>query len=248
MGWDEDFLQTAVDTCTNDSGRIEDCPVFNVVSESKATQCEMTIPKALAKEDVEGPMSQLPGGVQITYEDGAGESASATVTVTATGSGVPTLTYAPGESASNSASPLPGDVFKEKVTSEAVTIVTMTTTLSSSTISSTSLSSTSSSAAFGIEAFTSTTTTIPVEAPTTSLTLIETPTSNTMTYWSTEYVTNGNIVSEILWEENTVYVTELDEKTVTVTVTSTAVVAEPTAEKRRRDLFRHGHAHGHRHF
>ncbi|KAH6893155.1 hypothetical protein B0T10DRAFT_559155 [Thelonectria olida] len=251
MGWDQDFLQTAVDTCTSETGRIEDCPVFNVVSEAKATSCEMTLPQALAKEDVDGPMSQLPGGVQITYDDGAGEIASSSITATATGSGVPSLTYAPGQSASNSASPLPGEVFKEKAASDAVTTTTMTTTMSTSLVSSSSSiyssSSTSSAPALGIEAIPSSNTEVSIQAPATTPAPVSTPTSESKSYWSTQYITNGNIVSEILWEENVVYVTELEEKTVTVTVTSTDVVAAPSPNARRRGLLRR-HGHGHRHY
>jgi hypothetical protein len=247
MGWDEDFLQTAVDTCLNESGLIEDCAVFDVVDEATATSCEMTVPQALAKEDVDGPMSQLPGDVQITYEDGAGESASASITATATGSGVPTLTYAAGQSPSNSGSPLPGDVFKEKGASGAVTTTIMTTTMSTSLVSSTSsIYSSSSAPALGIQAIPSSTVEVSVEAPATTSAPVNTPTSESKSYWSTQYITNGNIVSEILWEENTVWVTELDEKTVTVTVTSTDVVAAPSPKARRRGLHRHGH--GHRHY
>lgn len=231
MGWDSDFLQTAVDTCTNASGRIEDCPVFNVVDESEAESCEMTLPDALAKEDVEGPMSELPGGVQITYEDGAGESASASVTApTSTGSN-PTLTYVAGETPSNSASPLPGQAFKEvSMAAAAVAITTTTTIITSSTLP----SSSSSDAVVGVEAIP--TTAAPVAA-----------TSETASFYSTQFVTNGNVVSKILWEEEVVYVTELEEETVTVTVTSTAVVGAPTAAARRRRWGVHMHGHGHRH-
>ncbi|KAH8733819.1 hypothetical protein BGZ61DRAFT_474462 [Ilyonectria robusta] len=236
MGWDSDFLQTAVDTCTNASGRIEDCPVFNVVDESEAETCEMTLPDALAKEDVEGPMSELPGGVQITYEDGAGESASASVTApTSTGS-IPTLTYAPGETPSNSASPLPGQAFKEVSMAAAAAAVTTTTTI----ITSSALPSSSSyDAVVGVEA-------IPTTAIPTTAAPVAT-TSETASFYSTQFVTNGNVVSKILWEEEVVYVTELEEETVVVTVTSTAVVGAPTAAARRRRWGAHMHGHGHRH-
>ncbi|KAH7165787.1 hypothetical protein EDB81DRAFT_264308 [Dactylonectria macrodidyma] len=228
MGWDSDFLQTAVDTCTNESGRIEDCAVFDVVTEEEAESCEMTLPNALKSDDVEGPASELPGGVQITYEDGAGESASASASVPApTSTGVnPTLTYAPGATASNSASPLPGEVFKESVVSVAsVAPVATTTTIIAS----------SSAPEVGVEAVTTTT---PPPVPVTS---------ETASFYSTQYVTNGNIVSKILWEQEIAYVTELEEKTVVVTVTSTAVVTAPTAAARkwRRGVHMHGHGHHH---
>lgn len=238
MGWDTTLLQSAIDTCTSETGRIEDCPVFNVVDESKATSCEMELPNALVKEDVKGPMSQLPGDVQITYEDGAGESASEISVPSATGS-VPTLTYTPGKLPSNSASPLPGEVFKESVVSVDAAATTTTTIFSSSTSASIPTSTT-------IVPYSSSAPAVGVQAVATTPAPVSTPASETVSYYSTEFVTNGNIVSKILWEEQLVYVTELEEETITVTVTSTAVVGGPPARRRRRGV--HMHGHGHRRF
>lgn len=64
-GWDEQLLGQAVNTCTNPSGRIEDCPVFNLQSTYDASKCDMNIPGILADEDVVGPMSSLPGDIQM---------------------------------------------------------------------------------------------------------------------------------------------------------------------------------------
>lgn len=64
-GWDEETLGQAVKQCTSQSGRIEDCPVFNLQSESEASQCDMKIPDIIADEDVLGPMAALPGGIQL---------------------------------------------------------------------------------------------------------------------------------------------------------------------------------------
>jgi hypothetical protein len=58
MGWEEDILQSAVDTCTNDSGRVEDCPVFNLIPDSQAEGCRVA-PKV--DEPVSGLLSALPG-------------------------------------------------------------------------------------------------------------------------------------------------------------------------------------------
>ncbi|EHL02101.1 hypothetical protein M7I_1880 [Glarea lozoyensis 74030] len=65
MGWDVDFLQQAVDTCTNDSGRIEDCKIFTLQAEDKQNQCKFEVPAEIAKEDTKGPMDSLPGNVAI---------------------------------------------------------------------------------------------------------------------------------------------------------------------------------------
>ncbi|EXJ54754.1 murein transglycosylase [Cladophialophora yegresii CBS 114405] len=58
MGWDEDLLQSAVDQCTNDSGRVEDCPVFDLIPDSQATGCR--IPPQI-DEPVSGILAALPG-------------------------------------------------------------------------------------------------------------------------------------------------------------------------------------------
>lgn len=58
MGWDRDLLQKAVDQCTNDSGRVEDCPVFNLYPDSTAEGCKIS---AKIDEDVQGPFAKLPG-------------------------------------------------------------------------------------------------------------------------------------------------------------------------------------------
>lgn len=62
-GWDEETLRQAVNFCTSESGRIEDCPVFNLQSASEASQCSMETPSILASEDVIGPMDSLPGKI-----------------------------------------------------------------------------------------------------------------------------------------------------------------------------------------
>ncbi|KAL1304225.1 hypothetical protein AAFC00_000645 [Neodothiora populina] len=66
-GWESvDFLQNAVDTCTNASGEIEDCPLFNIQDDSTAAQCTFEMPEVLADEDCEGPLDDgLPVSVPI---------------------------------------------------------------------------------------------------------------------------------------------------------------------------------------
>ncbi|KAI5461554.1 hypothetical protein BGZ63DRAFT_404401 [Mariannaea sp. PMI_226] len=219
MGWDHDFLQSAVNTCTSDTGLIEDCPLFNVVDQGTATSCEMKLPKALAKENVQGPMRQLPGS-------GAVNAPSVSVPAATSVRHGPSLTYAPGHKASNSASPLPGEVFKEKAVSGGVKPTTLTTAR---------VAPTPSSAGVGILAASGPATTAPPAVN---------ALDQSVSYYSTQYVTNGNIVSEIFWKQELVYVTKLDDITVTVTITSTAVPAAPTGKKRRRGL---GHGHDQRH-
>ncbi|PHH85187.1 hypothetical protein CDD83_781 [Cordyceps sp. RAO-2017] len=74
-GWDEAFLQKAVKTCTNQSGRIEDCPLFDILSESEVSNCAMQapLPQALHKENVEGPMMKLPGNGESGHKGDKGD-------------------------------------------------------------------------------------------------------------------------------------------------------------------------------
>lgn len=52
MGWERPFLQSAVNNCTNLSGQIEDCPLFDIQSSDDFSSCKIKLPDALAKEAV----------------------------------------------------------------------------------------------------------------------------------------------------------------------------------------------------
>lgn len=200
-GWDRDFLQQAVNTCTNPSGRIEDCPLFNVVSQAEATSCQLdsTLPETLQLENVFGPAIELPGNVKITFGEGE-ELPPVEEPVPTTNGEQPTLAYTAGEKPTDPARPLPGQVFKE------------------------------SSKEAGAPAPTSAPS-APVAAAAAAAETTEAP-EPTPSFYSTQYVTDGNTVSKILWEEELVYVTEYAEQTATVTA---------PANKRRRSHL-HGHA------
>ncbi|KAF5012454.1 hypothetical protein FDECE_1506 [Fusarium decemcellulare] len=246
MGWEEEFLQDAINTCTSETGKIEDCPLFDVISESEATSCEMELPKVLAKEDVLGPMIKLPGGTGSSYGDGSDDGASQAPGSTA---GVkPTLSYTPGDRPENSASPLPGQVFKETSAYEApapsLALPSSQTTLIQIAQSVPGVDG-SVGAAVADPTIAEAPTSIPTSAPATTPAPEPAPPTDTKSYWSTQYITNGNLVSKILWDEKIVYVTELAVETEVVTVTSMAVVT-PEARRRRRGA--HLHGHGHRHF
>jgi hypothetical protein len=61
-GWEESFLQQALDTCRSDTGLQSDCPLFKLQSDDEARACKMPVPPVLAGEDVFGPgMLKLPG-------------------------------------------------------------------------------------------------------------------------------------------------------------------------------------------
>ncbi|KAF6831661.1 WSC domain-containing protein [Colletotrichum musicola] len=216
-GWDEGFLQQAVNTCTNQSGRIEDCPIFDLQDEATARQCEMKIPDIVAKENVTGPVANLPGNVPITFGDGSSEGGAAPVSSsTIAAPTVPTLTYKPGKTAT--ANPLPGQVFHE----------------SGKASYGDGYGSPSSTSQVVAEAVpTSVVTPTPVIESITSA-----PTSAPQ-FVSTQTITNGNTVSVIYWEEEVVTVTEYEDITSTQTVTASAT---PAALR-----MRHLHNHHRRH-
>lgn len=67
-GWDVDFLQKAVNTCTNPSGKVEDCPMFTLQSREKASQCKLDIPKEIKDEKCGGLRQGLCGDVKADSE------------------------------------------------------------------------------------------------------------------------------------------------------------------------------------
>ncbi|KAI9647742.1 hypothetical protein NHQ30_004128 [Ciborinia camelliae] len=132
MGWEETFLQEAVSTCTNLSGKISDCPLFNIQDESIYGSCNFTMPAALESDDVVGPMAELPGNCPIQSgpqaattmpaASGTGESSSTSTsptsstsaaTTTSTSAVVPSLAYSAGSTivASLGQTYAPGGVF-----------------------------------------------------------------------------------------------------------------------------------------
>jgi len=216
MGWEESFLQSAVDKCTNPSGKIEDCPLFDIQSSDKYSNCNITnIPSAIAKENVMGGMSALPGNPAIVsagYAMGATaggsgsdskptSSAAAPVTSAAPSSSVlPSLSYQPGSSVASGSQYVPGAIFVAKSSGD-------------------SSSSTAKGAGVTIP------TTSSSAAAVTSAPAASSP-SSVQTFFSTEYRTSGQVVSEILWVEDI------------VTVTAGAPASTPAARKR--------HLHKHR--
>ncbi|OJD14469.1 hypothetical protein AJ78_05180 [Emergomyces pasteurianus Ep9510] len=63
--WEPGFLAKAVKTCTNLSGRVEDCPLFTLQSEDVQNKCKFKIPDAVANEDCSFIKGGLPGNVKI---------------------------------------------------------------------------------------------------------------------------------------------------------------------------------------
>jgi hypothetical protein len=68
MGWEStEFLQQAVNTCTSQSGKVEDCPLFHLQSDADAAKCQFSMPGHLEGEDCAGPRDGLPVNVPIQY-------------------------------------------------------------------------------------------------------------------------------------------------------------------------------------
>ncbi|PHH72113.1 hypothetical protein CDD82_6172 [Ophiocordyceps australis] len=223
MGWDPAVLQEAVDKCRNPSGRIEDCSVFDVVDEGTATSCSLSrpLPQALARENVKGPMAKLPGKSEVPNVDGKSPQASSNPP--------PNLTYAPGERASESASPLPGQIFKEKSKSKP--------SFAAADIPTPSVVPPPVAPTPVVNAATPVAESPTTQALTTSVSTAG-PAIENKEYYSTEWATSGTIVSKILWEAQTetVYVTE-----------SAAPIPTGVAKavlRRHRVGNLHGHGHG----
>ncbi|CZS90192.1 related to glyoxal oxidase precursor [Rhynchosporium graminicola] len=119
MGWDEGFLQQAIDTCTNPSGKIEDCPLFTIQEEHPT--CALTLPPAIAKENVQKNLDTLPGNPVIAngpaYAGGAAAGGAMPPANTGPVVAVPTLSYTPGHSLASTEKFVPGGIFAQKVTS-----------------------------------------------------------------------------------------------------------------------------------
>ncbi|KAK4228784.1 hypothetical protein QBC38DRAFT_140897 [Podospora fimiseda] len=219
-GWPEELLQDAINTCTNLSGRQEDCPIFNLQSEADQRKCKFKVPEVLAREKTEGRIGMsLPGGVAIRYgpEPAVGPAPAASESHT-THVAVPTVTYKPGASSVI----LPGGVFKEG-----------TTTVPAPEPSKASILKVDPSSAPAPEP---TPEPAPEPTPTPAPAPVDPPVPEGYQLVRTDWHTNGNVVSKVVVIETLEYVT-LATATETVTVTATF------GDKARREV---QHLHRHR--
>lgn len=67
FGWEDGFLQQAVDTCTSETGLVGDCEIFRLQSEAKQRQCFFDMPSELRHENVHMDASGLPGDIPIQW-------------------------------------------------------------------------------------------------------------------------------------------------------------------------------------
>ena len=107
-GWNTNTLRSAVNDCTNPSGRVEDCQHFTPSLQTDAEQGECKIediPTALLSDDCGGPSDGLCGNVPVQYgpeyasalQPGATEKPTGGVAITSVAP-VPTQSYAPARS------------------------------------------------------------------------------------------------------------------------------------------------------
>ncbi|KAL2862564.1 DUF1996 domain-containing protein [Aspergillus lucknowensis] len=66
-GWESGVLEEAVKTCTNPSGMVEDCPVFELQSELEQGLCSFDIPSLLKSEDLTKVKGGLPNDLAVEW-------------------------------------------------------------------------------------------------------------------------------------------------------------------------------------
>ena len=138
MGWAGDFLQSVVDTCTNLSGRIEDCPLFTIQDTTTVDSCHINtglLGAVLAAEDFVGPMVGLPGAVPISPGPGYVVKGVAPPAPAVSAAPVPTLSHSAGSTVAPSGTVLPGGVFADASAPKAVAAVEKPTTTPAPTLS-----------------------------------------------------------------------------------------------------------------
>ena len=103
-GWQPNHLQAAINTCTNPSGEVSDCPLFTLNSDDQMGQCTFPQPSQLDNQNAAGPMNGLPGGctVQSGPEQATPPESSDSGSSSASSSFAPASSLASASSASAS--------------------------------------------------------------------------------------------------------------------------------------------------
>ncbi|GES58075.1 WSC-domain-containing protein [Aspergillus terreus] len=65
-GWEPGVLEQAVKQCTNPSGEVSDCPIFELQSEAEQLLCKFDVPEILKSEEVE-KCTGIPNGLSIEW-------------------------------------------------------------------------------------------------------------------------------------------------------------------------------------
>lgn len=252
-GWQPDFLQDVIGNCTNPSGEVSDCHLLTLQSEQEQNKCKIKPPGSIAKENVFGAaidkvLNALPGNVPIQagpesatpYKDGGaggfftslfgGGKPSKTPS---TSFSAPTLTYQPGTSSSYPG----GGIFLEATSTPAAAAPIPAAPSSSEAPAPAPVQPTFKQAL----AAPAPDTTTPVPSPaTTPAPVVSSDPNVSYEAVSTQTITNGGQVQEVVWEEAVKYVTE---DVVTTTTVYSGVAGR--SERRSSHMRRHGHG-GHR--
>ncbi|CAK7199240.1 hypothetical protein SEUCBS139899_001914 [Sporothrix eucalyptigena] len=240
MGWDPAFLQEAVNTCTNPSGEIEDCAIFDIQTLAEADSCKVAEPANLAGDNATGPASILPGNVtpfgdfmDVTMLATYNPAFSSQPTTTSgleggygAGSAAPTTAVAAATTESTDAA--------SPAAAAAATSPLGTNGINAQVVANVHTDNAAAASSSFSEAAPSSTRTPPSPSPETHVNVV-----------STQYITVGNMVTEILWEETTVYVTEDSDVTSTI-VARTADASEKTPGVKPRFSHNHMRRHGRR--
>lgn len=246
-GWDVNFLQEAINTCTNDSGNIRDCQLFvnngPLQTEQEQAECKFDMPPVLAQEDGSAEnLKNLPGNVQIqsgpeSATPGPGNINSAISAATSWLGGV---FGGSSTSTTSSSAPLPTSSSSAPGMS-AASVATGGAFIESASASSSANFNALASPAAPTSSSSLTSSSAPPAPTTTSAPVVTSDPGVFYQVASTQTIKNGPHVQEIVWMEAVVYVTEDSVTTVTV--------GSPTVKARRslhgRHPWRHQH-HGRR--
>lgn len=249
-GWQPDFLQEVIGNCTNPSGEVSDCHLLTLQSEQEQNKCKIKTPGAIAKENVFGAavdkvLNALPGNVPVQagpesatpYGGGAGGFFSSLFgggkpdKTPSSSFSAPTLTYQPATSSSYPG----GGIFLEATSTPAAAAPIPAAPSSSEAPAPAPVQPTFKQALAAPD------TTTPVPSPaTTPAPVVSSDPNVSYEAVSTQTVTNGGQVQEVVWEEAVKYVTE---DVVTTTTVYSGIAGR--SEHHRSHLRRHGHG-GHR--
>ncbi|KKK17434.1 hypothetical protein P175DRAFT_0532474 [Aspergillus ochraceoroseus IBT 24754] len=272
-GWEPGVLQKAVKTCTNPSGQVSDCPVFDLQSDLESALCTFDVPEILKHEDVTRVKGSLPNKVAIEWGPEyafpvkyVGENLAASSATTAA---------IPDADAGLSVSANLGGITGNIHAAGSATEVAASTTHTSSTTSTTSTTSTKSTTTTATSTSTTTTTTT---STTTAATTTTSTTTSTITSTTTSTITwiptpttsyvRATVTREVIYVEQEIVVL-VDENnhplttetggletlstaysTITRTVSTVVTIpTEPPAKREKHDHLaahkRHHHGHSH---
>ena len=137
-GWEVPLLQNAINTCTNLSGKIEDCPLFNIRADyPQYSPPELQAAQEMQEHDCAGPRQGLCGNIQVQYGPGyaapgianqvvsSPTSSSSSSTSTTTSASFPSLPYSPGDHLPSYTTPVS---TPSGIANDALALTTLTTT------------------------------------------------------------------------------------------------------------------------